>query len=149
VKGTINLLSQLSALLVIQFDRGSSQPPIGPVADRHHHPQIAGQFGNGRRRRLGLALPLGFQKQLRLFQNPLADGRRSVSPGGIQLTGFAAGQPMRGQPLGHALAVFQADSCYRYQKLHRRMGRDRTATHLLLHALRKLIDKRQPARYPT
>jgi hypothetical protein len=41
VKGTINLLSQLSALLVIQFDRGSSQPPISPVADRHHHPQIA------------------------------------------------------------------------------------------------------------
>jgi hypothetical protein len=62
VKGTINLLAQLSALLVIQLYRGAGQPPISPVADCHHHPQIAGQFGNGRRRRLGLALPLGFQK---------------------------------------------------------------------------------------
>jgi hypothetical protein len=41
VKGTINLLPQLSALVAIQFDRGAGQAPIGSVADRHHHPQIA------------------------------------------------------------------------------------------------------------
>jgi hypothetical protein len=145
VKGTINLLSQLSALLVIQFDRGASQPPISPVADRHHHPQIAGQFGNGRRRRLGLALPLGFQEQLRLIENALPDRRRSVSPGGVQLSGFAAGEPMRRKRFGHALTVFQARTCYRHQKLHSHMGRDRAAADLSLHALRKLIDQRQTA----
>jgi hypothetical protein len=41
MKGAINLLTQLGALVAIQFDRGASQPPIGTVADRHHHPQIA------------------------------------------------------------------------------------------------------------
>ena len=76
MKGTINLLSQLSALIVIEFDRGAGQAPIGPMDDCHHHPQIAGQFGNGRRRRLGITLPLGFQKQLRLIENACPDRRQ-------------------------------------------------------------------------
>jgi hypothetical protein len=41
MKGTINLLPQLGTLVAIQFDRGASQSPIGTVADRHHHLQIA------------------------------------------------------------------------------------------------------------
>jgi hypothetical protein len=41
VKGAIHLLPQLGALVAVQLDRGASQPPIGTVADRHHHPQIA------------------------------------------------------------------------------------------------------------
>ena len=135
MKGTINLLPQLSALMAIEFDRGAGQPPIGAVADRHHHPQIAGQFGNGRRRRPGIALPLGFQKQLRLIENAPPDRRRSVSPDGVQLAGLPAGQPMGGKPFGHALAVFQVCTCNGYQKLHRHMGRDRAVAHLLLHAL--------------
>ena len=149
MKGTINLLPQLSALIAIQFDRGAGQAPIGPMDDRHHHPQIAGQFGNGRRRRLGLALPLSFQKQLWLAENALPYRRRSASPGSVQLPGFAGGEPMRGKSFGHALAVFGARACYRYQKLHGHMGRDRTAADLSLHALGKLIDQRQTARYPT
>jgi hypothetical protein len=148
MKGAINLVPQLCALVAIQFHCGAGQSPIGSVADRHHHPQIAGQIGNGRRRRLGLTLPPGFQKQLRLIENAQPDRRRSVSPGGVQLAGIAAGEPVRRKPFGHALAVFEARACYRYQKLHCHVGRDRAATYLLLHALRKLIDQRQSARYP-
>jgi len=149
MKGTINLLPQLSALIAIEFDRGAGQAPIGSMDDRHHHPQIVGQFGNGRRRRPGITLPLSFQEQLRLIENAQPDRRRSVSPGGVQLAGFAAGKPMRRKRFGHALTVFQARTCYRYQELHGHMGRDRTAADLSLHALGKLIDQRQPARYPT
>jgi hypothetical protein len=145
VKGAIHLLPQLGALVAVQLDRGASQPPIGSMADRHHHSQIAGQIGDGRRRRLGLTLPLGFQKQLRLIENALPDRRRSASPGGIQLAGFAAGEPMRRKRFGHALAVFQARARYRYQELHCHVGRDRAAADLLLHALGKLIDQCQPA----
>ena len=68
MKGTINLLPQLSALIAIEFDRGAGQAPIGSMDDRHHHPQIVGQFGNGRRRRPGITLPLSFQEQLRTEQ---------------------------------------------------------------------------------
>jgi hypothetical protein len=94
-------------------------------------------------------LALGFQKQLRLIENAEPDRRRSVSPGSVQLPGFAAGKPMRRKRFGHALTVFQVHTCCRYQKLHRQMGRDRTAADLSLHALRKLIDQRQTPRYPT
>jgi hypothetical protein len=38
MKGAINLLSQLSALIAIEFDCGTGQSPIGPMDDRHHHP---------------------------------------------------------------------------------------------------------------
>jgi hypothetical protein len=75
MKGTINLLPQLSALIAIQLDRRAGQAPIGSMDDRHHHPQIARQFGNSRRRRPGITLPLGFQKQLRLIENALPDHR--------------------------------------------------------------------------
>jgi hypothetical protein len=149
MKGSINLLPQLSALIAIEFDRGAGQAPIGPMDDRHHHPQIAGQIGNGRRRRPGITLPLGFQEQLRLIENALPDRWRGVSPGGVQLSGFAAGEPMRRKRFGHALTVFQARTCNGHQKLHGYMGRDRTTADLSLHALGKPIDQRQPARYPT
>ena len=149
MKGTINLLSQLSALLAIEFDRGTGQASIGAMDDRHHHPQIAGQFGNGRRRWLGITLPLGFQEQLRLIENAPPDCRRGVSPRVVQLSGFAAGEPMHRKRFGHVLTVFEVHTCYRYQELHRHMGRDRTAADLSLHALGKLIDQRQTARYPT
>jgi hypothetical protein len=84
-----------------------------------------------------------------LIENALPDRRRSVSPGGIQLTGFAAGEPMQGQGFGHALAVFGAGTCHRHQELHRHVRRDRAVAHLLLRALRKRIHQRQPPRYPT
>src|SRR5438128_7766418 len=60
----------------IYLDRGAHQSPMGPVGDGHHHLQIAQEFGNGGGRRMGLALPLRFEKQLGLFENPLPDRRR-------------------------------------------------------------------------
>jgi hypothetical protein len=94
-------------------------------------------------------LPLGFQEQLRLIENAPPDRRRGVSPGGVQLSGFAAGEPMRRKRLGHALTVFQVRACHWDQELHCNVGGDPTAAHLLLHALRKLIDQRQSTRHPT
>jgi hypothetical protein len=41
MKGTVNLLPQLSALIAIEFDRGAGQAPVGPMDDRRHHSQIA------------------------------------------------------------------------------------------------------------
>jgi hypothetical protein len=143
VKGAIHRVPQLGALVTIQLNGGPSQPPIGPAGDRHHHLQIARQIGDGGRRRLGFALPLGLQKQLRLFENALADGRRSVSPCGVQLPGFAAAEPMHRQRFGQALAVVGVGTRYRHQELHRDVRRDRAVAYLLLHAFRKLIDQRQ------
>jgi len=94
-------------------------------------------------------LPLRFQKQLRLLQNPLAEGWRSVSPRGIKLSGFAAAEAVRGQGLGHALAVLGTGPRHRHQKLHRYVGRDGAAAYLLLHAFRKQFHQGQAARHPT
>jgi hypothetical protein len=41
VKRAINLLAQLCALVAIQLYRGAGQSPVGPVADRHYHLQVA------------------------------------------------------------------------------------------------------------
>jgi len=83
VEGTIEGVSQLFALAAIHLHRGVRQSPVGTVGDGDHHLEIAQQFGDGRRRRSELALPLRFEKQLRLFENPLPEGRRSASPSGI------------------------------------------------------------------
>ncbi len=56
------------ALPPIQL-RGAGQPPLGAIHDRCRHLQIAQQFGM---RRLAL-LPLRFEEQLRLLQQPFAD----------------------------------------------------------------------------
>jgi hypothetical protein len=55
---------------------------------------------------------------------------------------------MRRKRFGHALTVFEVRTCHRDQELHCNVGGDPTAAHLLLHALRKLIDQRQSTRYP-
>jgi hypothetical protein len=80
---------------------------------------------------------LCFQKQSRLFEKPLADGRRGIAPSGIQLPGFAAGEPVRGKRFGHARAVLGPGPRHRHQKLHRDVGRDGAVPYLLLHAFRK------------
>jgi hypothetical protein len=56
---------------------------------------------------------------------------------------------MPGKGFGHPDAVLRAGSRDGDQELHGRMRGDRTAAHLLLHALRKQLDQRQPARHPT
>jgi len=138
------------ALRAIQLDGGTaSQSPVGPAGNRRYHLQIAQQGGDSSGRRIRFALPLRFQKQLRLLQNPLADGWGSVTPRGIELSGFAAGEAILGQGFGHGLAVLRTGARHRHQVLHRHVGRDRAAAHLLLHALRQQFDQGQPARYPT
>ncbi len=91
---------------------------------------------------MGLALPLRFEKQLGLFENPLPDRRRSVPPSGIQLPGFAAGEPVCRQRFRQALAVLGAGTRHGHQILHRHLGGDRAAAHLLLHAFGKQLDQR-------
>ena len=93
-------------------------------------------------------LPLRFQKQLRLFQNPLPDGGRSVPPGGIQLPGLAAGEVVGTQRFRQALAVFRAGTRHRHQILHRHVSGEGAVTNLLLDAGGKQFDQRQPSRYP-
>jgi len=133
----IDLLPQLCTLVTIQLDGGAPQAPVGPACDGRHHLQITRQFGEGGGQRFGFALPLGFQKQLRLLQNPLAQDRRSLAPGGVQLPGFAAAEPMLGQHFSHAPAVLGAGPRHRHQDLHRHLGRDGSGAHLLLHAFRQ------------
>jgi hypothetical protein len=148
-QGTVDLAVGGNALGRIQFDRGAGQTPVGAARDRYHQLQITQQFGHCVRRSIGFALPLRFQKQLGLFQNPLPNSGRSVSPGGVQLSGFPAAEPVLGQGLGHALAVCGTGSCYGHQILRRQVRRNRPAAHLLLHTFRKQFDQGQPARHPT
>jgi hypothetical protein len=72
--GTIKLVPHFMALAAIQLDRGAHQSSAGAVGDGHHHLEVAQQLGDRGRRGSELALPLRFEKQLRLFQNPLPNG---------------------------------------------------------------------------
>lgn len=92
---------------------------------------------------------LGFQKQLRLFQNPPAYTLRRIAPGGIDLAGLPGGEPVCGKRGGHALALVQAHTRHRYQTLHRHMGGDGTGAHFLLNAAGKKFHQSQPPANPT
>ena len=144
----IDLALDFGALEGIEGHRGADQAPVRAASDRHHHLEIAQQLGDQGRRRIGW-LPLHFQKQLRVFQNPLANGSRGVSPSGIQLPGFATGEMVRGECLGQALAILGAGTRHRHQEFHRYRGRDRAAAYLLLHAFREQFHQGQAARHPT
>jgi hypothetical protein len=142
VAGAIEGMPHLFALVAIEVYGGARQSAVGPAGDGHHHLQIAQQFGHGEGNQIGLALPLRFEKQLGLFENPLPDRRRSVPPSGIQLPGFAAGEPVCRQGFRQALAVLGAGTRHRHQILHRQLGRDGATAHLLLNAFRKQFHQR-------
>jgi hypothetical protein len=114
----------------------AGQSPLGAVHDRGRHLQIAQQSGpcGGSFR---FRLPLGFEKQLGLVENALADQGRAVAPGGIQLPGLLRIAMMLSEGGGHPLAVLQADARHRYQKLHGHVGGDSALAHLLLDGLRQ------------
>jgi len=132
----LDLLSRRGTLLRIQLlCRPAGEPSMGAVHDRAHHLQIADQLGGGPGR--GLLLPLRFEKQRGIVQNALADRGRSAAPGGIQLAGFASIAMMLGEDGGHALAVLQALTGHRHQKLHRCLRRDLAFPHLLLDCFRQ------------
>lgn len=69
----IELVAHQCALFPIhqfQFCAGSQEPSVGPTDNRRHDLQITQQFLHRTGRRWRFDLPLGFEKQLRLFQNP-------------------------------------------------------------------------------
>jgi hypothetical protein len=53
-------------------------------------------------------LPLRFEKQFGIIQNPFADRRRTFAPRGIQLAGFPRIAVMLGEDRRHPLAILQA-----------------------------------------
>jgi len=119
---------------------------MGPIHNRGNHLQIAHQFGGGPGR--DFLLPLRFQKQRGILQNPLADRGRSSPPGGIQLAGCARIAVMLGENGRHPLAIPQALARHRRQKLHRHLRRDLALAHLLLDRFRQQFHQRQPPRNP-
>jgi len=121
---------------------------MGAVQDRGDHLQIAYYFSGSSRRAFLRLLPLRFEEQGGIIQNPFADRGRSLSPGGIQLAGCARIAMMLGEDGGHPLAILQALACYRHQKLHRHLRRDLALAHLLLDALRQQFHQRQPPPNP-
>jgi hypothetical protein len=144
-----DLLPRHGTLASVQLrGRGARQSPLCAVQNRRHHLQVSHQGGGGARGG-SLFLSLGFEKQFRLIQNALADRRRSLPPGGIQLTSLAWIAVILGEDRRHPLAVLQADARHRHQKLHSHLRGDFALTHLLLNAFRKKFHQRQPPRYPT
>lgn len=141
----LDVLARGFPLRAVHQRAGADEPPVRTPGDSHHHLQIPHQFHRGWRcRRRWTGLSLRFQKQMRLFQNPLTDARSGITPGGIDLSGLTAGESMLGEPLGHALAVLEADARHGDQILHRRMSRDSVRTHFLLNAFGKQFHQGQP-----
>ena len=91
---------------------------------------------------------LCFEKQLRLFQNPLPDLRRSVAPCGVELTGLPAHEAMPRKGIRHPLAILDVGARHRHQILHRDMSRDLAHADFLLDHLGKKFNQSQSAGYP-
>jgi len=125
------------------------QSPPGTVEDRGRHLQIAQQGGGLVGGSLRFRWPLGFEKQLGLFEKALADQGRGVAPGGIQLTRLPRITVVLREDGGHPLAVLQADAGHRHQEPHGQVGRDPALAHLLLEGLGEKIHQGQPPRHPT
>jgi hypothetical protein len=133
----IDLVPRGFRLLVIQL-RGSGprQPALRAVHNRHHHFQVAQQFGARSGRCFLLRLPLRFEKQLGIIEDASADCGRTFAPSGIQLAGFPRIAVMLGEDRRHPLAILQALACHWHQKLQRRLRQDLALTHLLLDRFR-------------
>ena len=145
----VDLMPRGFRLLVIQLrGSGAGQSPLRAVHNRHHHFQIAQQFGASPGRSFLLRLPLRFEKQLGIIENAFADRGRTFAPRGIQLAGFTRIAVMLGEDRRHPLAVLQALACHRHQKLQRHLRRDLALAHLLLDRFRQNLHQRQPPRYP-
>ncbi len=146
----IELMTCGFALLVIQLRGGGSrQTTMRAVCDGGYHFQIAQQFGPGPSRSFLLRLPLRFEKQLGIIQNAFADRGRTFAPRGIQLAAFTRIAVMLDKDRGHPLAIVQALTCDRHQKLQRHLRRDLALAYLLLDRLRQNLHQRQPPRHPT
>jgi len=147
--GPIDLGMDLSAGEGIEGDRGADQAPVLPARDRHHDLQIPPQLGEERRGRIRGGLPLHFQEQLGVGENPLPHRRRGVSPSGIQLPGFPSGEPVLHKGFRQAEAVLGAGTRHGHQEFHGHMGRECTRTDLLLHTFREQLHQCQVVCHPT
>ena len=127
----------------------AGQSPLGAVDDRGGDLQIAQQGGGPGRGSGRFGLRLGFEKQLGLIEQTLADQGRAVAPDGIQLPGLSRVAVMLSEHGGHPLAVVQADARDRHQKLHGHVGGELAFAHLLLEGFREKIHQGQPPRHPT
>ena len=146
----LDLMPRGLRLLGIQLGGSStSQPSLRAVHNRHHHFQIAQQFGAGPGRGFLLRLPLRFEKQLGIVQNAFADRRRPLAPRRIQLAGLARIAVVFGEDGGHPLAVLQALACHWHQKLHRHLRQNLALAYLLLDRFRQNLRQRQSPRHPT
>ena len=138
------------ALRAVHFHGADArQSPLGAVDDRGRHLQITQQSGGPCGGGVRFRRSLGFEKQLGLVEQALADQGRPVAPGGIQLPGLPRIAVMLSEHGRHPLAVLQADARYRHQELHGHMGGDLALAHLLLDGLRQKINQGQPPRDPT
>ena len=70
----LDLMPRGSRLLAIHLrGSGAGQSPLRAVHNRHHHLQIAQQFGASPGGSFLLRLPLRFEKQLGIIENAFAD----------------------------------------------------------------------------
>jgi hypothetical protein len=141
-------LSRCGALLLVQLRRYARQAPLGAADDRGRHLQIVQQRGGFAGRSFLRRRSQRLEKQRRVIQNALADRRRALAPGGIQLPGLARIAVVLGEQGGHPLAVFQALARHRHQKLQGHLRQDLAFAHLLLDRFRQQLRQRQPARNP-
>ena len=145
----LDLMPRGSRLLVIQLGgSGAVQPPLRAVYNRHHHLQIAQQFGASPGGSFLLRLPLRFEKQLGIIENAFADRWRTFAPRAIQLAGSARIAVVLSKDRRHPLAILQVLAGHRHQKLQRHLRRDLALAHLLLNGFRQNLHQRQPPRYP-
>jgi hypothetical protein len=149
VLNAIDLMPRGFVLLVIQL-RGcrARQSPLRAVHDRHHHLQIAQEFGAGPGRSFLLRLPLRFEKQLGIIQNAFADRRRTFAPCAIQLAGLACIAVMLGEDRCHPLAILEVLTRHRHQKLQGHLRQNLALAHLLLDRFRQDFHQCQPPRDP-
>ena len=111
----LDLMPRGFRLLLIQLrGSGAGQSPLRPVHNRHHHLQIAYQFGPSPGGSFLLRLPLRFEKQLGIIQDPFADCGRALAPRGIQLPGFTGIAVMLSEDRRHPLAILQALARHRH-----------------------------------
>ena len=79
-----------------------------------------------------IQLLLDLQEKPRILDQALANLRRRVAPGGIQLCDLAALQLMLGDPFPEPFTRLGVDARQRHQRLHRRLSGDLSAPDLLL-----------------
>jgi hypothetical protein len=145
----LDLMPCGSRLLAIQLlGGGAGQSLLRAVHNRHYHLQIAQQFSARSCWSFLLRLPLRFEEQVGIIQNAFAGRWRTFAPRSIQLAGFTGIAVVLGEDRGHPLAIFQALSGHRHEKLQRHLRRDLALADLLLNRFRQNLHQRKSPRYP-